>query len=102
MSESDWVVKVQLVGPDGTPLRIEGWEEAHVVQELLTASGIDAEVSEPSTASHQFPAHLILVPQEQAEDAARIIAEARAGGPAAAEEAERIGEDAGDRPPDSL
>ena len=102
MSESEWVEKVQLVGADGTPLRISGLAEASVLRRLLTANGIDSEVSEPSTAFHQFPAHLILVSADQVDEAARIIAEARPSGPTVADEAERAGEAAGDLTPDGL
>jgi hypothetical protein len=102
MSESDWVEKVQLLGEDGAPLRISGLAEASVVRGLLAANGIDSEVSEPSTAFHQFPAHLILVPADQADEAARIIAEARPGGESASVEAELGGEAAGDVPPDDM
>ena len=102
MSESGWVEKVQLLGADGAPLRISCLAEAFVVQGLLAANGIDSDVSEPSTAFHELPAHLILVPVDQAEEAARIVAEARAEGGSASVEAELAGESAGDLPPDDV
>lgn len=102
MSESDWVEKVQLLGPDGAPLRISSLAEASVVRGLLAANGIDCEVSEPSTAFHQLPAHLILVPADQADEAARIVAEARAAGHAEADAAELAGEAGEDLPPDDV
>jgi len=102
MSESGWVEKVQLLGADGAPLRISCLAEASVVQGLLAANGIDSDVSEPSTAFHELPAHLILVPVDQAEEAARIVAEARAEGGSASVEAELAGESAGDLPPDDV
>ena len=72
------------------------------MQGLLAANGIDSDVSEPSTAFHELPAHLILVPVDQAEEAARIVAEARAEGGSASVEAELAGESAGDLPPDDV
>ena len=102
MSESDWVEKVQLLGVDGAPLRISGLAEASIVQGLLAANGIDSEVSEPSTAFHEFPAHLVLVPADQADEAARIVAEARARGESASVEAEFAGEEVGDVPTDDM
>jgi hypothetical protein len=100
--ESNWVEKVQLLGTDGTPLRISSLAEASVVQGLLAANGIDSDVSEPSTAFHELPAHLILVPANQADEAARIVAEARAKRGSASVEAESGGEAAGDLPPDDV
>ena len=97
-----WVEKVPLVGVDGEPLKISGLAEAEIVQALLAANGIDCEVRMPSRGFQELPENLVLVPAEMAEDAARIIAEARAEGDAAADEAELAGEAAGDLPPDDL
>ncbi len=102
MSTYGWVEKVPLLGADGEPLKISGLAEAEIVQGLLAANGIDCEVKLPSRSFHQLPENLILVPAELAEDAARIIAQARADGEAAADEAELAGESAGDLPPDDL
>lgn len=74
--------------------------EAAGLQSLLESSGIEAVLS-PFTGYGTLPGRL-LVQAAQADDAARIIAEALASGPAAAEEAERAGEAAGDRPPEDL
>jgi hypothetical protein len=97
-----WVEKVPLVGVDGEPLKICGLVEAEVVQALLAANDIDSEVCLPSRSTQQLPENLVLVPAEFAEAAARIIAEARAEGDAAADEAELAGEAAGDLPPDDV
>jgi hypothetical protein len=97
-----WVEKVPLVGVDGEPLKISGLAEAEIIQALLAANGIDGEVCLPSRSTQQLPENLVLVPAELAEDAARIIAEARAGGEAAAAEAELEGESEGDVPPDDV
>ncbi len=102
MSTFGWVEKVPLTGTDGEPLKISGLAEAEIVQGLLAANGIDCEISLPSRSFDQLPENLILVPAELAEDAARIIAQARAAGEAAADEAELMGETAGDLPPDDL
>jgi hypothetical protein len=97
-----WVEKVPLVGEDGEPLKISGLAEAEVVQALLAANGIDSEVCLPSRSIQQLPENLVLVPAEFAVAAARIIAEARADGEVAADEAELAGEAAGDLPPDDV
>jgi hypothetical protein len=102
MSEYGWVQKVPLAGEHGEVLKISGFAEASIRQGLLAASGIDSEVSEPSRGLHQFPANLVLVPPDQASEAARIIADARAKGATAADEAELAGEAAGDLPPDEV
>ena len=101
-NESGWVEKVQLLGADGAPLRISCLAEASVVQGLLAAHGIDSDVSEPSTAFHELPAHLILVPADRADEAARIVAVAHAEGGSAAGEAELAGEAPGDLPLDDV
>lgn len=72
--------------------------EAAALKSLLESSGIAAVLS-PFTAYGTLPGRL-LVPAFQAGEAARIIAEALASGPAAAEQAERAGEAAGDQPPE--
>jgi len=72
--------------------------EAAGLQSLLESSGIEA-VHSPFTGYGTVPGRL-LVPAAQAEEACRIIAEALAVGPAAAEEAEQAGEKAGDQPPE--
>jgi regulator of protease activity HflC (stomatin/prohibitin superfamily) len=97
-----WVEKVPLVGVDGEPLKISGVVEAEVVQALLAANGIDCEVCQPTWRLQELPENLVLVPAERAEEAARIIAEARAEGEAAADEAELEGEAEGDLPPDDV
>jgi hypothetical protein len=97
-----WVEKVPLVGVDGEPPKISGLAEAEIVQGLLAANGIDCEVRPPSRSFQELPEYVVLVPVEQAEAAARIIAEARSGGAAAADEAELEGEAGGDLPPDDL
>jgi hypothetical protein len=72
--------------------------KAAALQSLLVSNGITAVLS-PFTAYTFMPGRL-LVPASQADEAARIIAQALASGPAAAEEAERAGEAAGDQPPE--
>jgi len=74
--------------------------EAAALKSLLESSGIEAVLS-PFTAYGTLPGRL-LVPASQAEEAARIIAQAPESGAAAAEEAERAGEAAGDRPPEDF
>ena len=82
---------------DGAGLVLEMPEmEARALQSLLVSCGIPAVLS-PFTAYTFMPGRL-LVPASQAEEAARIIAEAP--GAASAEEAERAGEAAGDQPPE--
>ncbi len=72
--------------------------EAAALRALLESSGITA-VFSPFTAYGTLPGRL-LVPASQTGEAAKIIAEALASGPAAAEQAELAGEAAGDRPPE--
>ena len=68
---------------DGT---LEGEMEAQTVKNLLDAAGIQAvmigDVPIPSLS------HEVRVPRDVADEARRVIAEARESGPSAAEEAE--------------
>jgi hypothetical protein len=68
----------------------EGEMEAMAVHGVLTANGIDALLI-GSSPMPNFP-FLVKVPQESQEEAVRLIAEAQAAGPAAADEAEQAGE----------
>jgi len=68
----------------------EGEMEAMAVHGVLTANGIDA-VLVGSSPMPNFP-FLVKVPLEAQAEAERLIAEAQAAGPAAAEEAEQAGE----------
>lgn len=100
MNESRWMGKVPLVGTDGELLGTSSLAEAQILEALLTANGIDCELSQPSRGLDQMPAHLVLVASEQADQSARVIAEAQQAGAAAADEAELAGEIAGDHLPD--
>jgi hypothetical protein len=64
--------------------------EAFTIKGLLEANGIDAILVNPGALPNLSAQ--VLVAEEMADEARRIIAEARAAGPAAAEEAERAGE----------
>lgn len=95
MSSLDDLVPVR----DGEGLVLEMPEmDARALQSLLESCGITAVLS-PFTAYTFMPGRL-LVPASQAEEAARIIAQAPESGAASAEEAERAGEAAGDQPPE--
>jgi hypothetical protein len=78
--------------PLGVPLLV-----ATGLQSLLRGHGIEAVVS-GYRAEPVLPFRL-LVSSADADQAGRVIAEALAGGAAAAEEAELDGEAAGDQPP---
>lgn len=88
--------KLVPVMEDGVPLEVP-MIVATGLQNLLQASGIEAVVS-GFRAEPVLPFRL-LVAEADAEPAALIIAEARADGCAAADEAELEGEAAGDLPP---
>ena|ERR1700692_3291292 len=65
--------------------------EATNVQSMLQSNGIDAMLQGP----HMIPSleeFQVLVPRNQADEATRLIAEARAAGPSAAAEAEAASE----------
>lgn len=79
--------------PLGVPLVL-----ATGLQSLLRGLGIEATVSGFRT-EPVLPFRL-LVSSADAEEAGRVIADALAGGAAAADEAEREGEATGDRPPE--
>lgn len=64
--------------------------EAFTVKSLLEANGIEAILMNPGALPNLSAQ--VLVAEERAEEARRIIAEAKAAGPAAAEEAEAAGE----------
>jgi hypothetical protein len=64
--------------------------EAFAIKGLLEANGIEAIMVNPGTLPNLSAQ--VLVAEELAAEAQRIIAEARAAGPAAAEEAERASE----------
>lgn len=81
--------------PLGVPLVV-----ATGLQSLLRGHGIEAIVS-GYRAEPVLPFRL-LVSSADAEQAGRVIAEALAGGAAAADEAELAGEAAGDLPPDEV
>ena len=73
--------------------------EALALHGLLEANGIESTVVGPSTIpSVEFQ---VQVPRAQAEDAERVMVEAREAGPAAAEEAEAAGEAGTSMPPAS-
>jgi hypothetical protein len=78
---------------DGKPIELTEME-ATELQNLLSASGIEAVIS----GAEMLPnlPYRLQVPADQAAEATRVIAAARAAGSAGAEEAERAGEDAGD------
>ncbi len=68
----------------------DGEMEALAVRGVLEANGIEAQLVGPSTLpSLEFQ---VQVPASQLEEAERVLAEARAGGSAAAAEAELEGE----------
>jgi hypothetical protein len=79
--------------PLGVPLII-----ATGLQSLLRGHGIEATIS--GFRSEPVLPFRLLVSSDDAEEAGRVIAEALAGGAAAADEAEREGEATGDRPPE--
>lgn len=93
MSPSDPLDLVPVQEEDGKPVELTEME-ALELQNLLNASGIEAVVS----GAEMLPnlPYRLQVPAGQAAEAARVIAEARAAGPAGAEEAEQAGEAAGD------
>ena len=88
--------KLVPVMEDGVPLEVP-MIVVTGLQSLLQANGIEAVVA-GFRAEPVLPFRL-LVAEADAERAALIIAEARADGAAAADEAELEGEAAGDRPP---
>jgi len=88
---------VPVRGPIGLALELPE-TEATALQSLLESNGIEAILS-PFTDVGLLPVRL-LVPASQAEEAARIIAEALESGAASAEEAELAGEAAGDQSPE--
>jgi len=92
MSASEPQDLVTVKEQDGTPLELTEME-ATELKNLLDANGIEAAIA----GVEMFPnlPYRLQVPADQAEEAGRVIAEARAAGPAAAEEAEREGEAAG-------
>jgi hypothetical protein len=67
--------------------------EASTIHNLLQANGIPSVVMGPSTIPSL--AFEVQVPRESAEEAQRLIDEARIGGPASADEAEAAGEEPG-------
>jgi hypothetical protein len=85
---------------DMTPLFSESGTlaemESLAIQGILEANGIPFIVS--GNASLPVLEFGISVPQSRLEEARRVLAEAQAAGPAAAEEAEREGEAAGVTP----
>jgi len=89
MQTSDPLNLVPVLEEDGTPLELTEMEAVEL-KNLLDANGIDAVIS----GSEMMPnlPYRLMVAAGQAEDAARVIAEARAAGPAGAEEAEQEGE----------
>lgn len=91
--------KLVPVMEDGVPLGVP-MIVATGLQNLLQANGIEAIVS-GFRAEPVLPFRL-LVAESDVERASAVIAEARAGGGAAADEAELAGESAGDLPPDDL
>jgi hypothetical protein len=98
MTSNEQLDLVSVLG-DGVPLQLSQ-VEALGLQSLLASERIEAVVS-GYWAEPVIPFR-ILVSSARAEEAARIIAEARAGGEAAAIEAELAGEAAGDVPPDDV
>ena len=95
MDSSDELVPVR----DGHGFVLEVSDlEAAGLQALLKSSGIEA-VPTRITGYPTLPGRL-LVRGAQVAEATRIIAEALASGPTAADEAERAGEAAGDQPPE--
>lgn len=92
MNPSDPLDLVPVTEQDGTPVELTEME-ALELQNLLDANGIDAVIS----GAEMMPnlPYRLQVPAGQAEEAARVIAEARAAGAAGAEEAEQEGEAAG-------
>ncbi len=96
MSPSDSVDLVPVLEADGTPLEVTEMEAASL-QSLLAANSIEAVI----TGAEMMPnlPYRIQVPSDQAKQAGEIIAEARAAGTEAAEEAERAGEVSGDIAP---
>src|ERR1700733_14186486 len=75
--------------------------EALLVRGMLESNGLPAFVTgiETMPGPYRFPLGEICgqVPEYRKDEAERLIAEARANGPAAAEEAEASGEPGGDR-----
>lgn len=92
MSQSDPLDLVPVKEEDGKPVELTELE-ALELQNLLEANGIEAVIS----GAEMMPnlPYRLQVPAGQAAEAARVIAEARAAGPAGAEEAEQEGEAAG-------
>jgi hypothetical protein len=91
--------KLVPVMDDGVPLGVP-MIVATSLQSLLRSEGIEAIVS-GYRAEPVLPFRL-LVSSADAERASAVIADARADGGAAADEAELAGEAAGDLPPDDL
>lgn len=89
MNPSDPLELVPVIEDDGTPVEFTEME-ALELQNLLQANGIEAVIS----GAEMMPnlPYRLQVPAGQAQEAARVIAEARAAGPAAAEAAEQEGE----------
>lgn len=95
--EEDPFDLVPVRGPMGLALELPEIEAA-ALQNVLEWGGIEA-IRSPFTDVGLLPVRL-LVPASQAEEAARIIAEALESGAASAEEAELAGEVAGDQSPE--
>ncbi|MGO9239612.1 MAG: putative signal transducing protein [Bryobacteraceae bacterium] len=89
MNSSDPLDLVPVTEEDGTPIELTEME-ALELKNLLDANGIEAVIA----GVEMFPnlPYRLQVPEGRAQEAARVIAEARAAGPAAAEEAEQEGE----------
>jgi hypothetical protein len=96
MSPSDSVDLVLVLEPNGTALELTEME-ATSLQTLLEANGIDAVV----VGAEMMPnlPYRLQVPADQSKAAAEIIADARAAGADAADEAEQAGEVSGDVAP---
>jgi hypothetical protein len=93
MNPSDPLELVPVLEDDGTPIELTEME-ATELQNLLQANGIDAVISGVEMLPN-LP-YRLQVAADRAEEAAKVIAEARAAGPSAAEEAEEAGETAVD------
>ncbi len=89
MNSSDPQDLVEVREEDGEPIELTEMEAVEL-QNLLDANGIQAVIS----GAEMLPnlPYRLQVPAGRAQEAARVIAEARAAGPAAAEEAEQEGE----------
>jgi len=92
MQSSDPLDLVPVTEEDGSPLELTEME-AIELKNLLDANGIDAVISGVEMMPN-LP-YRLMVAAGKAAEAARVIAEARAAGPAGAEEAEREGEASG-------